>query len=822
MKAILLRIIKSKVFITFAAITLLVVAGLGGYVYQVTRDLPDIGDVKSVIRNQTTYIYAKDGTLITRAYNENRTIVPIKDVSETLQNAIVSVEDQRFYKHHGIDYIRIIGAFTRNVRSGSSQGGSTITQQYVKNAYFSPEKTLERKIKEAFLAIKLERNYDKKQILEMYLNTIYFGNRAHGIEAASQTYFGIPASKLNSEQSALLAALIRAPAYYDPYNYPDRALERRNLVLDLMVDQGFINGKEAEEAKKRQLSVIPKGQQRYKGIAPYYAEWIKKELKDKNKIGFTDKEINSQGLRIYTTLDPKIQESAELSWKKYLPDPKDPDVAIVAVDPKTGAVKAMVGGKDFDKNKFNIAADQPGRQPGSAFKPFTLAAALMNGVSIDDGFDGTSPQTFTYDGGKSWRVSNSGSSAAVLDLRRATAFSTNVVFAALILKVGPEKVEEACGLLGIPTDKIDPNPALALGGLHKGVTPLEMAGAYATFANMGVYNEPYGVEKVTLSDGKVLYEHKSSPKEVIDKAVAYLVNKALMGVIQFGTGTKARIGRIAAGKTGTTQKYVDAWFCGHTPDLAAAVWVGYRIEPGEKEPKPMKNVHGIRVTGGSYPARIWSAFMKRALQDVKASNFEDAPRGSLTYVTLCDESNMIPNEFCTDVSKHVFVKKYKPKKFKTCDVHKAIPVPNLVGLSKDDAIKSLESLKLKYRITEQPSEGPSGLVIGQNPAEGTGVKEETEIELIISIPGVSQQPNGSDEEQPGDSNKPPGESEKVKVPDVVGLPAGQAANIIKNAGLVPFEKQVSDNSKPVQVINQNPQAGEKVPVGSIVTITVNR
>lgn len=802
-------LIPSKKFLALIIVGLIAAMSVtGAFVYQVTRDLPDIGDVKSIIKNQTSYIYASDGTLLTRLFSENRTIVPIEQISPTLQEAVIAVEDQRFYAHKGVDYIRIVGALVKDLRDlETAQGGSTITQQYVKNAYFSHEKTLTRKIKEAFLASELERNYSKQQILEKYLNTIYFGDGNYGIEAASQSYFGVPAKKLNLAQSALLAGLIKGPELYNPYKYPVEAEKRRNLVLDLMVKQDSITDSQAKAAKSSSLLIRPK-KHGYQGLNPYFTEWVKTELE---KLGVDKVAILSQGLRIHTTLDIRMQESAELAWKKYLPKPSDPEIAIVAVEPSSGAVQAMVGGKNFSEQKYNLAT-QGARQPGSAFKPFALAAGLMSGISPDDGYDASSPKTFKVTGSKPWIVHNySGESGAgYMDLRSATTKSVNVVYAGLITEIGADKVVNVAKKLGITKSYLNPDPAIALGGLKVGVSPLEMASAYATFANNGVYNEPYGVQRIELANGKVIYEHKANPKEAVDRAVSYLVTECLQDVIKHGTGLRARIGRPAAGKTGTTQKYVDAWFCGYTPDLAAAVWVGHK----DKQ-IPMTNVHGIRVAGGTFPAQIWATFMKRALKDVKPRNFDRAPKGSLVYVSLCDESNLVATDFCPETSSHVFVRKYKPKDFKNCDVHTSLVIPNLVGLSKEDAIKVLTELKLTkltYKVTEKQSDKPTGQVIEQTPAGGTEIKEMVEIEIIVSNPNPKQVQ---------ENNKTQDQGQTITVPDVVGLLAEEAIGMLEDKGfVVDGEYRLSDMPEG-RVIGQRPPAGFISQPGSSVTLVIS-
>lgn len=749
----------------------------------IASDLPDVGNVNAIAKRQTTIVYAADGSPLSMLYQQNRTIIPLSKISPKIRSAIVAVEDERFYKHGGIDYWGILRAIFRDVTSGElAEGGSTITQQYVKNAYFSQERTLTRKVKEAILSYRLEKNYSKDEILEKYLNTIYLGDGTYGVEAASRNYFDKPASDLTLAESATLVGLVKAPEFYNPHRNPEGALKRRDTVIDQMVALGMSSKREASWAKSLSLGVVP--EKELPARAPYFIDWIKESLAKR----FGDSALYSQGLRIYTTLDTKMQAAAEKAAAEHLNEEDDPEVAVVAVDPSSGAVKAMVGGRDYAMRKFNLAS-QGQRQPGSAFKTFTLATAIAEGASPDALYDSTSPTSLEIPGGKTWTVKNySGYGEGKIDLWRATALSNNVVYARLILEVGAKKVAEFAKKAGISTP-VNADPAIALGGLKDGVSPLEMASAYATFANGGLLNEPYGVAKVTTTDGKLLYEHKVKQTRSFDEAVAYLVTRALKNVIDWGTGTSAAIGRPAAGKTGTTDDYSDAWFAGYTPDLAAAVWVGY---PDENQ--PMTDVQGITVTGGSFPARIWSDFMGAALEGRVDKRFADAPPGSLVTVDTCTETGKLANGFCPTVKDAVYLKKYKPKK--VCTTHNGVSVPDVTGKDLASAKATVESAGLKWSVEKRISSSPVGLVLEQNPKDGEKVKPDTAVTLIIS-------------------------AGKANVPSVIGLPDAEAVKAIEREGLKVKKVYALSSAPEGTVVNQNPGPGRDVEPGSTVTITIS-
>ncbi len=532
-----------------------------------------------------------------------------------MEQAAVAAEDRNFYRHKGISMAGVVRAAFVNLFAGEiKQGGSTITQQYVKNAFVGRQRTFTRKAREAVIAMKLERTWDKNEILTAYLNTIYFGRGAYGIQAAARAYFAVDASRLNLEQAALLAGIIRAPEALDPSRKPEAAKKARARVLRAMAEERFITEDERAVAAAAEFKILPR-RVAFTGSAPYFLEAVRRELVRR----FGETVVLRGGLRVQTTLNSTMQQAAEQAVRKTLDRPTDPETALVSVDPKTGSVRAMVGGRDFVKRKFNMAT-QARRQPGSAFKPVILAALLEQGGTLNDRF--RAPGTITLDtGGQTWKLSNydrkNYGSLSVLD---ATANSVNTVYAQMILQAKPEAAVDIAKRLGI-TSELEPVAALALG--TEEVTPLELTGAYATLANDGKRARVHLIARVDDAGGRERYRFSESATEEIPQRVARLVTQALERVIESGTGTRADIGRPAAGKTGTTENHRDAWFAGYTPDLATAVWMGF-----PDGTKTMQNVRGMKVVGGSFPARIWKAFMMEALEGVPPQAFpdpEDAP-----------------------------------------------------------------------------------------------------------------------------------------------------------------------------------------------------
>jgi penicillin-binding protein 1A len=573
---------------------------------------------------QTSVVYAADKKLITRLHAEiDRVVVPLQNIPRIVQDAVVAIEDERFWAHRGIDVRAILRAAYVNAKSGRiSEGGSTITQQYVKQTFVGDEQTIERKLKEAALAWQLEEKLSKDQILELYLNTVYFGKGAYGIQAAAKRFFAVSVSKLGLREAALLAGLIQNPYRYDPVGKPEDARARREIVLDKMLELGMISSQEFAQASEAKLGI--KFRERLQAYpAPYFIDYLKRRLLRDRHLGKTRRArynaVFAGGLRVFSTVDLKMQRAAERAIRTHLPYVSDPYVSLVAIDPRNGYVKTMVGGRDFfapkkeDRYaKVNLATGDggTGRQAGSAFKTFTLAAAVEKGISLRSTFNGPGrvlikdPRCMGPTG--LWQPGNySDSGAGTMDLVGATASSVNTIYAQLVVKVGPERVVDIARRLGIQS------PMEAVCSITLGVeevTPLDMVHAYATLASGGVRMPLTPVRLIRTTAGEIVYRHKAKGKRVMDANDAWQVVHALRSVVCCGTGTAANFGPPIFGKTGTTDDHTDAWFCGGTVVLVTCVHVGY---PQAKI--PMEGLHGINVTGGSYPARIWHDFMAAAL-----------------------------------------------------------------------------------------------------------------------------------------------------------------------------------------------------------------
>lgn len=642
------------------AVGTFVLLGLSFYLYRLSLTLPDFrGTGAAYDMSRTSIVYAGDGSVLAEWHGEqDRTIVRMEDIPHTMRDAVVAAEDERFYDHHGID----LGAVVRAVRasagqSGARQGSTTITQQLVRLLFTDGERSVVRRLQEMLLAGQIEAESDKDRVLEAYLNAVYFGHGAYGVESASQRYFGQRVYELDLSQSALLAGVISAPGRYSPVMNPGAALERRDVVIHKMRDLGFVSVAEAREALNAPLELV--SPEDASDRAPYFVEWVKRDL-----IEILGSEVvYTGGLRVYTTLSPRLQESAEQAVGATLGNDDDPETALVTVQPSTGRVLAMIGGRDFDGDQYNLAT-QARRQPGSAFKTFVLVRALEEGVDPNEIFDAT-PYTVEVEDG-TWNVQNyeNESTSPRLSLRAATTWSVNAVYARLIMRIGPDDVVDVARRMGI-TSPLDSNPAIALGGLSHGVTPLEMASAYGTLAAEGRYIAPRGVDRVLDDQGEVVWEPGVSSAEAVSESVARVAGDMLHDVVANGTGTGADFGKWAAGKTGTTQSYRDAWFVGWSGDLSTAVWVGHR--EGQVE---MTDVRGIEVSGGSFPATIWSVHMERA-SGVPAGDLAprliDSGQGDTVLVPLCTESMMLAGPRCDSVEQVLFERAEVPGQ--ACTLH---------------------------------------------------------------------------------------------------------------------------------------------------------
>ncbi|MBA7623423.1 Biosynthetic peptidoglycan transglycosylase [subsurface metagenome] len=853
-------------FFIFMVTVIFLLSALMGVVLALyyINTLPTLEELTPSPIAQTSKVYALDGSLITEFHaEENREIILFNKMSPYIKDAIVAVEDKRFRDHQGVDYIRIIGAFIADLKAGQwVQGASTITQQYVKNIYFSPAKTFRRKINEALIAIQLERNYTKDKILEMYLNTINFGSGAYGIEKASEVYFGINASELDLPQSALLAGLLTAPELYSPFNDVEKAKLRRDLVLKLMYEQELIETSQYLNALAAPITLNEKstsGSDQFGSrIAPYFVDYVKQNLYDQK---FSDYDVFKGGLRIYTTLDINLQQKAENAVKKVFPEEIGPSYSLISINPDNGYICALIGGKDYNTSKFNIAT-QGKRQPGSVFKVPVLIKSIMQNFSPKNTFNPNGPITIDMEEGPDWIVDNYGGQkfgSEEMSVVDGTIHSVNVVYAQLIMKVGAENVEKLCNEMEIYD--IGNNPAIAIGGLETGITPLDLSKVFSTLASGGIYRQPVCILKITDYQGNILYQYDPDSNEsnyrLLEKPIAYYVTQVLKKVIESGTGRGANIGRPAAGKTGTTDGPNDAWFAGYTPELVTVVWMGY-LESN----KPMEPINGRTIVGGAYPADIWREFMSSALEDLPVSDF-DKPDKKLIDIEVCSESNLLTTFWCPEETKqwHIFIEGEKPEDI--CNIHNKVEVPEVVGLNFEETKKMFEDL---YFVVEEIYDFDEtynqDIIFKQNPEAGTVLEslsgEKLSITLYISkgkktfsMPGLTGLDlDGAKQiiesfglildniiyefsnEQPADKifDQEPvpyskvskstsvilyvskGENPQALIPDVIGMTKEDAKNTLKTAGFndilimegEDFEENSNEKDK---IFSQTPVSG---------------
>jgi len=640
-----------------------IIISLATFLYILATPLPR-AEVPVVTR-----VLGTNGEEIARLFVQNRIEIPGDQIPDSLRAAVVAVEDERFYWHKGIDPVALARALFVNLRAGRVvEGGSTITQQLAKNLFLWPERTLTRKIHEAFLTIKLELQFSKQEILTMYLNQIYLGHGAYGVEVASRTYFGKPASDLTVSESALIAGVLKSPENYSPYRNMERAIQRRDLVLTKMLNQGKIDQATYDSAREEEVKLA--GLPRTLNHAPYFVDFLIRHITAWHK-NITEADLIRGGFTIRTTIDLKMQQAAAEALVRGLGEGKkdekgveQPQGAIVAIDPTNGHIKAMVGGKDFENTQFNRAV-MAKRQPGSAFKPFLYAAVLEAGftavsrekcepVSFPTGVPGQMYEPKDY-GDQDYHFRE-------MTLREAIRISDNVVAVRWANRIKPSKIISVAQRMGIES-LLEPNLSLALGSSV--VTPLELAVAYAPLANGGLRVEPIFLLSLEDRNGNVLETQKPRLERALDEKVAYLLTDILKEVVRPGGtagGVQAVVKRPAAGKTGTTDEFRDAWFVGFTPDIVAAVYVG---NDDERFP--------VGRTGGAIASPIWADFIKNALADLPARDFP-RPAG-IVEINVCSETGLLPNSTCPTV-KELFIKGTEPKRVDpTVHVREEQPAP---------------------------------------------------------------------------------------------------------------------------------------------------
>ena len=711
-----------------------------GLVRAVASEIPAL-DPAAQHSDVDTVVYASNGRTVLAVLrgNESRVLVNTEDIAPIMRQAIVSVEDQRFFEHNGIDVRGVARALWQDVRQqGIVEGGSTITQQFVKNAYIRNEQTLARKVREAALAWQLEQRWSKDRILTAYLNTIYFGHGAYGIQQAARAYFKKSAKELTLPESALLAGIPSDPTLYDPAANPRSATLRRRHVLSMMLAQQKITWRQYTRADKAPLPIpddirLPGTQ----GPAPYFVNYVKDDLIRQYGAG----RVFGGGLKVTTTIDMDLQLKARAAIESVLRNPDGPAAALVAIDPQTGAVKAMFGGRNFRRSQFNLAA-QARRQPGSAFKPIVLATAMNEGISPVTELE-SKPVSIDA-GDRIWKVTNYDHTyLGRVSLSRAIVSSDNAVYAQLTDLVGPKAIVKTAHSLGIRS-RLSPYFSIGLGS--GAVSALDMARAYATIANDGrrvdgsiFHNRPRVVEQVDRFRSNKVDVNSPIPRQVMDQGHAELLTDILEDVVRLGTGKRAAIpGRQIAGKTGTTDNYGDAWFVGYTPELVVAVWVGY---PDALKPM-LTEYNGEPVAGGTLPALIWKAFMEKTDEDDSRS-FTSPPYlgGASSWVVRRGGEWELDNGYCRGSRLIAYFSGEAPDKEADCKPNE-VSVPLVVGMTKAGAEATLRAKPLDAQIAYAPARPGKvpGIVVSQDPRSG-GLSAGDSVTIWVSKAEYGMLPN---------------------------------------------------------------------------------
>jgi penicillin-binding protein 1A len=711
-----------------------------GLVRAVASEVPAL-DPAAQRSDVDTVVYAANGRSVLAVLrgDESRVLVKTEEIAPIMRQAIVAVEDQRFYEHDGVDVRGIARALWQDIRQqGIVEGGSTITQQFVKNAYIRNEKSIARKVREAALAWQLEQDWEKDRILTAYLNTIYFGHGAYGIQQAARAYFKKGAKELTLTESALLAGIPADPSLYDPAINPRNATLRRRHVLGMMFEQGKITRRQFQRADKAPLPTpedirLPDTQ----GEAPYFTNYVTDQLVAEYGAG----RVFGGGLKVRTTIDLDLQLKARAAIESVLSNPDGPAAALVAIDPRSGEVKAMFGGRNFRQSQFNLAA-QAKRQPGSAFKPIVLAAAMSEGISPVTELE-SKPVSINA-GDRIWKVTNYDKTyLGRVSLSRALVSSDNSVYAQLTDLVGPRAIVRTAHNLGIRS-RLAPYFSIGLGSVA--VSPLEMARAYSTLANGGrrvdgsVFgNRPRVVDKVEFFRSSKVHENAPIPKQVMEESHAELLTDILEEVVQSGTGKRAAIpGREVAGKTGTTDNYGDAWFVGYTPELVVAVWVGY---PDALRPM-LTEFNGEEVAGGTLPALIWKEFVEQVPED--DDRWFDSPPylgGISQWVVRREGEWQLDNGYCRGSRLVAYFSGLGPDSEADCKPNE-VSVPLVIGMTKAGAEATLAAQPLGAKIAYRPARPGvlPGLVVDQEPRRG-GLSAHDEVLVTVAKAQFGVLPN---------------------------------------------------------------------------------
>ncbi len=795
------RIRKTRLLALLTVLGLLGSVSFGfGLITAIAGEIPKLDPRNQIEQEVNGVIYSDNGhsVLAVLRGSEARTLVDYEDIDPLMRHAIVAIEDRRYWEHSGVDIRGIGRALWADISQKKVvEGGSTITQQFVKNALLQDQRTIGRKVREAALAWQLSQRWSKQRILEAYLNTIYFGNGAYGVQQAARIYFGHGADDMTLAEAALLAGIPANPTAYDPVAHPAAATERRRLVLEVMHDEGKITRAELERAHAKPLpraeDVRLPGTER---TAQYFVNYVKQQLVDQ----YGPSMVYGGGLKVKTTIDLELQQLGRDAISKWLTDPEGPSAALVAIDPHSGAVKAMVGGSNYRESQFNLAV-QSERQPGSAFKPFVLATALRQGISPATRMT-SEPQEIDL-GDKLWVVANYDDTYhGSIDLEQATIESDNSVYAQLTQLVGARKVAETARNLGIRSEL---NGFYSIGLGTEAVNPLEMARAYASFANGGrridgslrQANQPRAIVEVRNEEDEPILVNKPHGKRVLTPTQAAYVNSILEQVVSQGTGTRAQLDdRPAAGKTGTTENYGDAWFVGYTPQLVVAVWVGY---PTTLQPM-LTEFNGESVAGGTFPALIWKSFMERALEHEGAEpkSFAAPPYLSTSpkLVSRRGQRLLLDNGLCATRQEVVYFSGMGPQHVANCNPDE-VEVPDVRGLKLVDAERQLGAKPLTTELVYKPAAPlePAGIVVDQRPKEGFASAFDRVI-LVVAKPqhGV--------------------------IPNLVGKSLAQAEARLAKLNLDPDVTWVE--GKQERVLEQTPRPGLAAAPGVTVRLVVSR